>query len=180
MELVIVIIFIIGYLAIALEHPIKINKTASALLTGVICWTIFMVSDPPATLLSSVHFTHFIDELKRSAADFSALSVADIHHEFVIEQLGEHLNEIAQILFFLMGAMTIVELIDAHHGFKFITDRIQTKNPKKLLWIVCWVAFILSAILDNLTTTIVMVSLIRKLIPNKEMRLFFAGLTAAF
>lgn len=135
-----------------------------------------MISDPPATLLTSVHFTHFLDELKRSAADFSVLSAAEIHREYVIEQLGEHLNEIAQILFFLMGAMTIVELVDAHHGFKFITDRIQTKNAKKLLWIVCWVAFILSAILDNLTTTIVMVSLIRKLIPNKEMRLFFAGM----
>lgn len=176
MELVIVSIFIVGYLAIALEHPIKINKTASALLTGVICWTLFMVSDPPATLLSSSHFTHFLDDLKRSVADFSSLSSGEIHREYVIEQLGEHLNEIAQILFFLMGAMTIVELVDAHHGFKFITDRIRTKNPKKLLWIVCGVSFILSAILDNLTTTIVMVSLIRKLIPNKEMRLFFAGM----
>ena len=135
-----------------------------------------MVADPPATLLNSAHFTHFVDELKRSAADFGLLSSADIHREFVIDMLGEHLNEIAQILFFLMGAMTIVELVDAHHGFKFITDRIKTKNAKKLLWIVCWVAFILSAILDNLTTTIVMVSLIRKLIPNKEMRLFFAGM----
>jgi Na+/H+ antiporter NhaD/arsenite permease-like protein len=176
MELAIVIIFIIGYLAIALEHPIKINKTASALLTGVICWTLFMVSDPPATLLQSAHFNHFLDELKRSAADFGLLSSADIHREYVIEQLGVHLNEIAQILFFLMGAMTIVELVDAHHGFKFITDRIKTQNPKKLLWIVCGVSFILSAVLDNLTTTIVMVSLIRKLIPNKEMRLFFAGM----
>lgn len=176
MELAIVIIFIIGYLAIALEHPIKINKTASALLTGVICWTLFMISDPPATLLQSAHFNHFLDELKRSAADFGLLSSADIHREYVTEQLGEHLNEIAQILFFLMGAMTIVELVDAHHGFKFITDRIRTQNPKKLLWIVCGVAFFLSAVLDNLTTTIVMVSLIRKLIPNKEMRLFFAGM----
>jgi len=176
MELAIVTIFIIGYLAIALEHPIKINKTASALLTGVICWTLFMVSDPPATLLESSHFHHFLDELKRSAVNFGLLSSTDIHREYVTDQLGEHLNEIAQILFFLMGAMTIVELVDAHHGFKFITDRIKTQNPKKLLWIVCGVSFILSAILDNLTTTIVMVSLIRKLIPNKEMRLFFAGM----
>jgi Na+/H+ antiporter NhaD/arsenite permease-like protein len=176
MELVIVVIFIIGYLAIAFEHPIKINKTASALLTGVICWTLFMVADSPDTLLQSSHYQHFIDELQRTVADFSALSVTDIHREYVGEQLGEHLDEIAQILFFLMGAMTIVELVDAHHGFKFITDRIRTKSPKKLLWIVCGVTFFLSAILDNLTTTIVMVSLIRKLIPNKEMRLFFAGM----
>jgi Na+/H+ antiporter NhaD/arsenite permease-like protein len=176
MELVIVIIFVIGYLAIALEHPIKINKTASALLTGVICWTLFMVADSPDTLLNSSHYTHFLDDLKRTAADFSSLSSVDIHREYVIEQLGEHLDEIAQILFFLMGAMTIVELVDAHHGFKFITDRIRTKSPKKLLWIVCIVTFFLSSVLDNLTTTIVMVSLIRKLIPNKEMRLFFAGM----
>ena len=94
----------------------------------------------------------------------------------MVEQLGHHLNEIAQIRFFLMGAMTIVELVDAHQGFKFITDRIKTKNPIVLLWVVCLVAFFLSSVLDNLTTTIVMVSLIRKLIPDKEMRLFFAGI----
>jgi Na+/H+ antiporter NhaD/arsenite permease-like protein len=94
----------------------------------------------------------------------------------VTEQLGHHLNEIAQILFFLMGAMTIVELVDAHHGFKFITERIKTKNPIMLLWVVCIVTFFLSSVLDNLTTTIVMVSLIRKLIPDKEMKLFFAGM----
>jgi Na+/H+ antiporter NhaD/arsenite permease-like protein len=176
MELVIALIFVVGYLAIALEHPIKINKTASALVTGVLCWTLFMVADSPPTLLESSHYKHFVDELQRNVADFSLLSPVDIHREYVIEQLGDHLNEIAQILFFLMGAMTIVELIDAHQGFKFITERIRTKSPKKLLWIVCGVAFVLSAILDNLTTTIVMVSLIRKLIPNKEMRLFFAGM----
>lgn len=176
MELVIVAIFIIGYLAIAFEHPLKINKTASALLTGVICWTLFMVADSPDTLLQNSHYQHFVDDLKRTVADFSSLSLTDIHRGYVGKQLGEHLDEIAQILFFLMGAMTIVELVDAHHGFKFITDRIRTKSPKKLLWIVCGVTFVLSAILDNLTTTIVMVSLIRKLIPNKEMRLFFAGM----
>ncbi len=75
-----------------------------------------------------------------------------------------------------MGAMTIVELVDAHHGFRFITDRIKTENAKSLLWIICWVTFFLSSVLDNLTTSIVMVSLIRKLIPNKDMRLFFAGM----
>ncbi|HNT50459.1 MAG TPA: sodium:proton antiporter NhaD, partial [Cyclobacteriaceae bacterium] len=91
-------------------------------------------------------------------------------------ELSEHLSSIAQILFFLLGAMTIVELVDAHHGFKFITDRIKTKNPKVLLWIICWVTFFLSAVLDNLTTTIVMLSLVRKLIANKDMRLFFAGM----
>jgi Na+/H+ antiporter NhaD/arsenite permease-like protein len=173
MELLIILIFVVGYLAIALEHPIKINKTASALLTAVICWTIFTVSGASETLLNSERYLHFIHELGEKAA---TLSASELHLEYVGEQLGHHLNEIAQILFFLMGAMTIVELVDAHHGFKFITDRIKTKNPIVLLWVVCLVAFFLSSVLDNLTTTIVMVSLIRKLIPDKEMRLFFAGI----
>ncbi len=141
----VILVFIVGYLAIALEHPIKINKTASALLTGVICWTIY--------------------------AMFTQNSI-----EHIGEQLNHHLGQISAILFFLMGAMTIVELVDAYQGFKIITDRINTRNPKKLLWIICTVTFFLSAILDNLTTSIVMVSLIRKLVPNKEMRLFFAGM----
>lgn len=145
MEAIVIILFVVGYLAIALEHPIKINKTASALLTGVICWTIYAVSSPD-------------------------------HIEEIGHHLAEHLGEIAAILFFLMGAMTIVELVDAYQGFKIITDRINTRNPKKLLWIICIVTFFLSAILDNLTTSIVMVSLIRKLVPNKDMRLFFAGM----
>ncbi len=176
MEVLIIVIFVLGYLCIALEHPIKINKSASALVTGVLCWTLFVLSDPTSTLLSSHHYHDFIEGLKRTVQDFSAMTGAQIHTEYVVESLGHHLNEIAQILFFLMGAMTIVELVDAHRGFKFVTDRINTNNPVKLLWIVCIVTFFLSAVLDNLTTTIVMVSLIRKLIPNKEMRLFFAGM----
>jgi len=173
MELIIILVFVVGYFAIALEHPIKINKTASALLTAVICWTIFTVSGASETLLNSDRYLHFLEELGEKAA---SLSAGELHLEFVEEQLGHHLVEIAQILFFLMGAMTIVELVDAHHGFKFITDRIKTKNPIVLLWVVCFVTFFLSSVLDNLTTTIVMVSLIRKLIPDKEMRMFFAGM----
>jgi Na+/H+ antiporter NhaD/arsenite permease-like protein len=141
----VIIVFVVGYLAIALEHPIKINKTASALLTGVICWTLYAL--------------------------FSSNSI-----EHIGEQLNHHLGQVSGILFFLMGAMTIVELVDAYQGFKVITDRINTRDPKKLLWIICIVTFFLSAILDNLTTSIVMVSLIRKLVPNKQMRLFFAGM----
>lgn len=143
--IVIIIVFIVGYLAIALEHPIKINKTASAILTGVLCWTLYAL-----------------------------FSVESIDH--ISEQLQEHLGEISAILFFLMGAMTIVELVDAYQGFRFITDRIKTKNPRTLLWVVCSVTFFLSAILDNLTTAIVMVSLVRKLVPNKTMRLTFVGM----
>ncbi len=145
MSLAIIITFILGYLAITLEHSIKINKAATALVTGVICWTIYILFQP------------------------------DKH--IVIDQLMEHLGEVSGILFFLLGAMTIVELIDAHDGFQVITDRIKTKSAVKLLWIVAAVTFFLSAILDNLTTTIVIVSLLRKLIGNKKQRLFFVGLT---
>jgi len=177
MEALVIIVFVIGYLAIALEHPIKINKTASALLAGVICWTLFVLSSPSESVTSSESYSSFLEIMKIELGEkFSALSSAEIYREFVTHELSEHLSSIAQILFFLMGAMTIVELVDAHHGFRFITDRIKTKNPKTLLWIICWVSFFLSAVLDNLTTTIVMLSLVRKLIPDKEMRLFFAGM----
>lgn len=143
MTIALILTFIIGYLAIALEHPLKINKAASALLTGAICWTIFI--------------------------EFQADKAV------VGQQLMGHLGDIAGILFFLLGAMTIVELIDAHDGFQVITERIKTKNPVMLLWIVSGITFFLSAILDNLTTAIVMVSMLRKVISDHQMRLFFAG-----
>ena len=139
-----IVIFVLGYLAIALEHPIKIDKAASALITGVLVWTLFVISG------------------------------ADQH--FIEEELLHHLSEISSILFFLLGAMTIVELVDAHEGFSIITDKITTKNRVKLLWIVSVLTFFFSAALDNLTTTIVMVSLLRKLIDDKYDRWFFAGI----
>lgn len=145
MTLALALVFIIGYLAIAFEHQIKVNKAASALLTGTICWTIYILYQPDK--------------------------------EMVTHQLMEHLGDIAGILFFLLGAMTIVELIDAHDGFQLITDRIKTQNAVKLLWLLGVITFFLSAVLDNLTTTIVIVSLLRKIIADKEMRLFFVGVT---
>jgi Na+/H+ antiporter NhaD/arsenite permease-like protein len=144
-EIAIVSVFVVGYVLIAFEHPLQINKSATALLTGVFCWTIYAVASPE----SAPH---------------------------IGEQLQHHLSESAAIIFFLVGAMTIVELIDAYHGFDLLTTRITTTNPKTLLWVVCFMAFILSAILDNLTTAIVMVSLVRKLVPNKSMRLLFVGM----
>src|SRR6187401_2252995 len=144
MTIVIAIIFIAGYLAIPFQHQLKINKAASALLTGVICWTIY-------TLLAS-------------------------NKELVSEDLAHHLSDIAGIHYFLVGAMVIVELIDAHDGFEVITQRIRTTNKKKLVWIIGIITFFLSAVLDNLTATIVMVSLLRKLIPSHKDRLILAGL----
>src|SRR6185295_3975619 len=171
LENYIIFIFVIGYLAIALEHPIKINKTATALITGVLCWTLFAIAIPNATFLSSGAFTAFSEGIGNPG-----LTSEEIYRAFITEELSHNLSQIASILFFLMGAMTIVELVDAHHGFRFITDRIKTNDVRKLLWFVCWTTFFLSAILDNLTTAIVMVSLARKLIYDKEKRLFFAGM----
>ncbi len=144
MVTIIVVIFIIGYAAIAMEHPLKINKAATALITGVLCWTVF------------------------------ALYATDKHAPAHL--LTENLGEVAGILFFLMGAMTIVELIDAHDGFEIITSRINTTSKKKLVWIIGIITFFLSAVLDNLTTTIVLISLLRIIIPDKKDRLLFAGL----
>lgn len=174
MEWIIIIVFVIGYLAIALEHYIGINKTASALLTGVACWTLFVLSTPSGLVTGS---QEFLDYLKTAGHQLATdIGQRELFQGYVVSQLSHHLSKISEILFFLMGAMTIVELIDAHQGFRIITDRIKTKNPKTLLWIVCWISFFLSSVLDNLTTSIVMVSLTRKLIPNTQMRLFFGGM----
>jgi Na+/H+ antiporter NhaD/arsenite permease-like protein len=139
-----VVVFVLAYAAIALEHPLKINKSASALIGAGLLWTIY------------------------------AMSTAD--HDLVSHQLGESLMATAQIAFFLMGAMTIVEVVDAHNGFEVITKRIKTQQLSTLMWLVGTVTFFLSALLDNLTTTIVMISLMRKLLANHAERLFFAGI----
>jgi NhaD family Na+/H+ antiporter len=142
MELVSVFIFIIGYLAIAFEHPLKINKTATALVTGVLVWVVYALVKGP--------------------------------HE--LEVLSHHLGSTSEILFFLLGAMTLVELVDAHHGFHLVSRLIKTNQAAKLMWIVGIITFFLSAVLDNLTTAIVMVTLLRKLISDKSTRMYFVGI----
>jgi Na+/H+ antiporter NhaD/arsenite permease-like protein len=141
---IIIIVFILGYIAIAFEHPLKLNKAASALITGVLCWTIYMLQSESVDIVS--------------------------------EELLHHLGEISSILFFLLGAMTIVELIDSNHGFEIITQKITTTSKKKLLLIITVLTFFLSALLDNLTTAIVMTSLCSKILTDKEDRLWFAGM----
>ncbi|MFP5430968.1 MAG: sodium:proton antiporter NhaD [Gammaproteobacteria bacterium] len=153
------LVFIAGYLCIAFEHPLKIDKAASALLTAVIGWTVLVLGA----------------EAIIPAVELAAHGGGDASH-FVSTELRHHLGEISEILFFLLGAMTIVELVDAHEGFKVITDRIKTSNRVKLLWLVGFITFFLSAVLDNLTTTIVMISLLRKLIGDPKERWFFAGI----
>lgn len=148
-------LFLIGYLLIALEHPIRIDKSASALLTGVVCWTILTVG-------------------MGHGLEIPGYSPGEEH--FAEHSLLEHLSGIASILFFLMGAMTIVELIDAHEGFSIITEKVRTTHKVKLLWGLSFLTFFLSAALDNLTTAIVMAALLRKLIKDKESLWFFAGM----
>ena len=140
----IIILFITGYIAIAFEHPLKLNKAASALITGVLCWTIYILQSQETNI--------------------------------VVEELLRHLGEIASILFFLLGAMTIVELIDSHNGFDIIAQNITTSSKRKLLLIIATLTFFISAILDNLTTAILMTSLCSKLLKEKEDRLWFAGM----
>lgn len=155
------VVFVLGYLAIALEHNLHIDKAASALFTAVIVWTLLVIG---------------ADTLLASHANEAATSANSGISGFINSELRHHLAEIAEILFFLMGAMVIVELVDAHDGFDAITSRIQTSNATTLLWIIGTLTFFFSALLDNLTTTIVMVSLIRKLIADKNLRWWFAGM----
>ncbi|TND07750.1 MAG: sodium/proton antiporter, NhaD family [Bacteroidetes bacterium] len=147
MTVLILVVFALGYFAIAFEHPLKVNKSASALITGVLCWTIYIL--------------------------FQETEAGKIS---VDAQLDHHISGIAAILFFLLGAMTIVELIDSHDGFDVITRRIKTTDKRKLALIVSFTAFFLSAVLDNLTTAIVMVALVSKLIGDRNDRLLFCGL----
>lgn len=151
MYLLIGLVFVIGYLAIALEHPLRINKAATALLTGVLVWVLLVAGQPDAL----------------PAGEGS---------DNLIHRLAEHLSDIAAILFFLMGAMTIVELVDVHEGFRVITDRITGTNKVALIWVLSIIAFFLSAMLDNMTTAIVMCALLRKLIKDKHDLWTFAGM----
>ncbi|MBS1773991.1 MAG: sodium:proton antiporter NhaD [Bacteroidetes bacterium] len=144
MTALIIIIFTIGYFAVAFEHKIKINKTAPALMTGVLCWTVYMFSS--------------------------------IDKQLVSEQLYEDLGEFSGILFFLMGAMTIVEIIDLHDGFHVVTEKITQTNKRRLLWIISGITFFLSPVLDNLTTAIVMVSMLQKIVEDPKERLYFVGM----
>lgn len=139
------VVFIIGYLAIAFEHQIKINKASSALIAGVLCWTLHV---------------------------FNSHEPESVHHALL-----EHMGEISGILFFLLGAMTIVELIDAHDGFDLISGSIKSRNKATILTITTFIAFFLSAVLDNLTTTIVLISLTSKLIQDTKDKLIFASMT---
>ncbi|NCB06654.1 MAG: sodium:proton antiporter [Bacteroidia bacterium] len=171
MFILMVVVFVLGYMAIALEHPLKIDKAASALIIGTLCWVFYIMG---AEEILNLGFSPTWDSFL--AAHPEAHGIHAIH-DFIVEyEIIHHIGEISEILFFLLGAMTIVEVVDQHEGFKIITDRIKTTNKVKLLWILSFLTFFMSALLDNLTTTIVLVALLRKLIDDKHTRWFFASM----
>lgn len=164
-----IILFIVGYCCIAFEHPLKINKTAFALMLGVLLWLCYILTGP--SIYDVSHFGAGYQAYKAAHPDSTNAFV-----DFITKsELIEHLGDIAEILFYLMGAMTVVELIDSHGGFNIITNRIRTKSKVKLLWLLAFITFFLSALLDNLTTAIVMVALLRKLLKEKHDLWFFGG-----
>ena len=155
----IVCVFIVGYACIALEHPLKVNKAATALLLCFLLWTIFAFGGTGAMIPNAV----------------AGIGDMDLR-SFISENILHHLGETGETVFFLLGAMTIVEIVDSWGGFRVITDRIHATNKVKLLWILGTLAFFMSAVLDNLTTTIVMITLLNKLIPDKNDRWFYASM----
>ncbi len=154
LTIAIIVAFVIGYFFIAIESVTKVNKAAIALLMFVVCWTLFMI-DP---------------------AQYLAAAIGDVKALVVSEEIERHLGSTATTLFFLMGAMTIVELVDQNGGFNFVRDTLQTRSKKKLLWRIAFMTFVLSAILDNLTTSIVMIMILRKLVSDKKDRMVYAAL----
>lgn len=169
-----IILFFIGYLAIALEHPLKIDKTATALMLGMLLWIIYA--------LGAEYIVPLIDgeSLKEYIAAHPALANESLHKQalsYVTDvKLVETLGDVTQTLFFLIGAMTIVELVDIHGGFTVVTSHIRTHKKRQLLWVICGVTFIFSAVLDNMTTTIVMLLVLRKLVEDVKERWLYAGM----
>jgi len=166
MELLIILIFGIGYLSITLEHPLKLDKTVPALIMAALIWAVLAVG----------FYSGWFDVIDTHEHAFNFLTGGEAAQEGFENTLLHHLGKTAEILVFLIGAMTIVEIIDLHRGFEILKGAVKTKSKKKLLWIIGVLAFVLSAIIDNLTATIVLVTLLRKLIQKREDRLWYAGM----
>jgi len=171
MFLLMVVVFIIGYIFIVLEHVVNVNKAGVALLIGVLLWTIYALGGEQILALG------FSNSWTTYLQDGAVANTAETVRHFITEhELLEHLGDTSSILFFLLGAMTIVELIDKYQGFQVITDRIKSTDITRLLWIISLLTFFMSALLDNLTTTIIILTLLNKMISKKEFRWVFASL----
>ncbi|MEO9570735.1 MAG: sodium:proton antiporter NhaD [Polaribacter sp.] len=168
MESVIIIVFVMGYLAITLEHNLKLDKLIPALIMMAVCWAL--------VALGVDNFTNWFDSANHGLVDGFASMIHDDKLHLVEETLLHHLGKTAEILVFLLGAMTIVEIIDYFDGFSTIKGYVNFKSKKKLLWMFSILAFVLSAIIDNLTATIVLISILQKIVKNRDERIWFAGL----
>ncbi|AUC77705.1 MULTISPECIES: sodium:proton antiporter NhaD [unclassified Olleya] len=168
METVIILVFVLGYLAITLEHNIKIDKLIPALVMMAISWALISLG------LDS--FTEWFDSANHGLVEGYAALEHETKMHLMEETLLHHLGKTAEILVFLLGAMTIVEIIDYFDGFSTIKNFIKTKKKSKILWIFAFLAFILSAIIDNLTATIVLISILQKIVNDRNVRIWFAGL----
>ena len=167
MTILIILLFIIGYLSITLEHPLKLDKTVPSLLMAAVMWAFLSIGFNNGWFSIIDSHGHVFNIAKGSL---------QANHESFIENLMHHFGKTSEILIFLIGAMTIVEIIDLHRGFDVIKSRINTSNKVRLLWVLGTVAFILSSIIDNLTATIVLITLLRKLVPQREYRIWYASL----
>ncbi len=171
--------FVIGYIVIVFEHPLRLDKTVPALLMGAICWALLSVGFNSGTLEivnTEGEVFNMFNSLSGEAMEVGHAGAHELAEEGFVGTLLHHLGKTAEILIFLIGAMTIVEIIDLHRGFDVLKSWVHTRNKKKLLWIVGVLGFILSAIIDNLTATIVLVTLLRKLVPNRDERIWYVAL----
>ena len=165
----VILCFILGYLTIVFEHPLKLDKTVPALLMAALCWAMLAVG----------FHNGWVEVIDSHEHVFSLIGSGVDHHvmeDGFKDTLLHHLGKTAEILIFLIGAMTIVEIIDLHRGFEVLKSYVRTKSKKRLLWIIGALGFILSAIIDNLTATIVLVTLLRKIVPDKTERLWFVAM----
>lgn len=171
LTIAIVAVFLMGYGCIAFESGLKVNKAATALLMCVICWSLYMFGcSDYVTSFHAEDFSRFLSAFHLSDGEEAA-------RQFVGQKvLLSHLGDACEILFFLMGAMTIVEVVDTNGGFNFVKERLSTRSKRALLWRIVLITFFLSAVLDNLTTSIVMIMVLRKLVGDKHDRMIFASL----
>src|SRR5574344_109046 len=166
----IVILFLFGYFLITMENSLNGNKTAIALLLSVTCWMLYMANcEVYVNAFHAADFARWQKELGDVAVSTAASYV--INKVFIA-----HVGDTSEIIFFLLGAMTIVEVVDANGGFDFVREKVKTKSQRSLLWRITFMTFFISAVLDNLTTTIVMIMVLRKLVPQREVRLRYAGM----
>ena len=168
MEVAVILVFVIGYLAITLEHNLKVDKLIPALIMMAICWAFIA--------LGMESFPNWFDSSKHALVDGFGSFTSEEKMHLMEETLLHHLGKTAEILVFLLGAMTIVEIIDYFDGFSTIKSFVKTKKKSKILWIFCILAFVLSAIIDNLTATIVLISILQKIVKDRDIRIWYAGL----